>query len=109
MHGVVDGVGMLKRFSGWLIGYLFNGKRSRPAAFLFLFLILISPVVLMAVMSYLRTERDLTEAVFARRETIAYLAAAIVKEKLDRITDLGISLATRVRFRQLVAATKWDE
>jgi signal transduction histidine kinase/DNA-binding response OmpR family regulator len=109
MHGVVDGVGMLKRFSGWLIGYLYNGKRSRPAAFLFLFLILISPVALMAVMSYLRTERDLTEAVFARRETIAYLAAGMVKEKLDRITDLGISLATRVRFRQLVAATKWDE
>jgi hypothetical protein len=72
-------------------------------------LVLILPVLLIAALSYLRMERELTDSAFSRRQTIAVLAAAIVKEKLDRIIDVGISLATRVRFRQLVEAKKWLE
>jgi signal transduction histidine kinase/DNA-binding response OmpR family regulator len=100
---------MLNRFSGWLNSYLSNANRKHPLALLLIFFILLSPVLIIAAMSYLRAERDLTDSAFSRRQTIAYLAASVVREKLDRITDIGISLATRVRFRQLVAAKKWDE
>ena len=105
----LGGVGLVTRFSVSLSDYLFDAKRKHPLVLPLIFFILISPVLVIAAMSYLRTERDLSDAAFSRRQTIAYLAASIVKEKLDRITDIGISLATRVRFRQLVAAQKWDE
>ncbi len=92
-----------------ITNYLTAAHRKHPLVRLLLLLVLILPVLLIAVVSYLTTERDLTDAAFSRRQTIAHLAAAIVKEKLDRITDIGISLATRVRFRQLVAAKNWTE
>ena len=100
---------MLKRFTDWLTNCLLKSNRTRPLVLLSIFLAFIFPVLLIATLSYLRTQQNLTDSGFSRRQTIAYLAAAIVKEKLDRITDIGISLATRVRFRQLVAAKKWDE
>jgi signal transduction histidine kinase/DNA-binding response OmpR family regulator len=105
----LGGLGLVTRFSVSLSDYLFDAKRKHPLVLPLIFFILISPVLVIAAMSYLRTERDLSDAAFSRRQTIAYLAASIVREKLDRITDIGISLATRVRFRQLVAAQKWDE
>ena len=95
---------MLKLFANRMTNYLTAAPRRHPLVRLFILLVLILPVLLVAIVSYLTTERDLTDSAFSRRQTIAYLAAAIVKEKLDRITDVGISLATRVRFRQLVAA-----
>jgi len=100
---------VLKLFANRMTNYLTAAPRRHPLVRLFILLVLILPVLLVAIVSYLTTERDLTDSAFSRRQTIAYLAAAIVKEKLDRITDVGISLATRVRFRQLVAAKKWTE
>jgi signal transduction histidine kinase len=66
-------------------------------------------VLLLASFSYITSYRDLTNFALSRRQAIAYLAAATLKEKLDRLTDIGISLATRVRFRQLVGQGKWIE
>lgn len=63
----------------------------------------------MAVFSYWQTDAELTKAALARRRTIAYLAGVSIKEKLDRMVDLAVSLATRVRFRQLVAAGDWEQ
>jgi len=100
---------MLKLLADWMTHYLTTAQRRHPLARLLILLVLILPLLLVAVVSYVTTERDLTGSAFSRRQTVAYLAAAIVKEKLDRITDIGISLATRVRFRQLVAAKKWTE
>ena len=44
----------------------------------------------------------------ARRAAVAQLAAATLSERLDRMLDVGVSLATRVRFAELVAAGQWD-
>lgn len=74
-----------------------------------IFIIVVSPVVLISVFSYLRTHKELTEFTLSRRESIAYLAAATLKHQFDRLTDLGTSLATRVRFRQLASEGKWEE
>ena len=53
--------------------------------------------------------RDLTAAALSQRQSVADLAAATVTERLDRLTDLGVAFATRVRFRELVAAGRWNE
>ena len=54
-------------------------------------------------------ERELTEAALARRVSLAALAATILSERFERLVDIGVSLATRVRFQELVAAERWIE
>jgi signal transduction histidine kinase len=51
---------------------------------------------------------ELTDAVVSRRAGLAQLAAATLSERLDRTVDLAMSLATRVRFAELVASGNWD-
>jgi signal transduction histidine kinase len=54
-------------------------------------------------------DRELTEAALSRRASLSYLTAAVLTEKFDRLVDIGVSLATRVRFRQLIEKGKWEE
>lgn len=59
--------------------------------------------------SYRTAEREMTHSILAKRESISNLVATVLTEKLDRVIDVGVSLSTRVRFRQLVEAGQWDE
>ena len=86
-----------------------HDKGKRRLKNLFVLLLLVLPVLLIGAFSYLQASRDLTANTYARRQALAYLTAGITKEKLDRLKDIGVSLATRVRFRQLVAENKWSE
>jgi hypothetical protein len=65
--------------------------------------------IFVAVESYRSIDRELTAAATARRSSLAYLAATTLTEKLDRIVDVGVSLATRVRFRELVTNGHWTD
>lgn len=100
---------MLTRLERWFKNN--SSERIQKDRFLSLglCLIVILPVVLIAAFSYLKTKRDLTDFTLSRRQTIAYLAAVTLKEKLDHLTEIGRSFATRVRFRQLIGEGKWDE
>jgi PAS domain S-box-containing protein len=82
--------------------------RSRLSA-LVVSLISACPVVLVVVFSYVRTSQELAASELSRRQAIVGLAAATLQEKLHRLTDLSLSLATRVRFRQLVEAGDWQD
>ena len=82
-----------------------NDKRIQVA----IFLAIVFPVILIAAFAYIGTYRDLTEITLSRRQSIAYLAATALEQRFNRLTDIGVSLATRVRFRQLVSEGKWDE
>ena len=66
-------------------------------------------LIVLAWFSYRSIDRELTDAALSRRAAIAYLAAATLSEKFDRLVDVGVSLATRVRFRELVEAGRWAE
>jgi signal transduction histidine kinase len=100
---------MLKRFSTWLTGLLLrNGTINRPIA-LVLCLAAVLPVLLVAAMSYLKTDRDLTEFTLSRRQALAYLAAMTVRADFNRLIDVGVSLATRPVFRQRVVQRRWSE
>ena len=65
--------------------------------------------ILVAVQSYRAIDEELTAAATSRRTSLSYLAAITLTEKLDRVVDLGVSLATRVRFRDLVTEGKWTD
>ena len=72
-------------------------------------LAVVSPVLLIGAFAYNSAYHDLTESAFSRRQSIASLAATALEQRFNRLTDVGISLATRVRFRQLVDEGRWDE
>ncbi len=84
----------------------------RPAFGVFLAVVLslvFVAIVWTAVQSYRAVDRELTSAALSGRAAVAQLAAATLAEKFDHLADVTVSLATRVRFRQLVAAGEWDE
>ncbi|TAK43794.1 MAG: sensor histidine kinase, partial [Betaproteobacteria bacterium] len=62
-----------------------------------------------ALQTYRAVESELTDAALARRSAIAQLAAATLSARFERVIDLSVSLATRVRFREHVAAGRWTE
>lgn len=59
--------------------------------------------------TYRMVHQELTRAALARREAIATLAARVLQEKFDHVADLGMSLASRTLFRQLIREGKWPE
>ena len=65
--------------------------------------------ILVAVQSYRAIDEELTASATSRRTSLSYLAAITLTEKLDRVTDVGVSLATRLRFRDLVTQGNWAE
>jgi signal transduction histidine kinase len=65
--------------------------------------------IFVAVDNYRSIDRELTAAATSRRSSLSYLAATTITEKIDRMVDVGVSLATRVRFRDLVAQGEWTE
>jgi len=58
---------------------------------------------------YVTLERELTETALARQAAIGSLAASTLAVKFERLVDVGVALATRVRFQELVAAGRWSE
>ncbi|NOT76059.1 MAG: PAS domain S-box protein [Cyclobacteriaceae bacterium] len=76
---------------------------------LLLIVAIVLPVILVAIFSYLRIRENTTEQIHKDRSFIASLSARILKEKLDRLTNLGISFTTRPLLRKHVDENKWEE
>jgi len=74
-----------------------------------LFFALIAPAAILAVVSYHRSHRDLTELTYSRRHAVASLAATLAHERLDNAAELATSLATRVAFRDLIGQGRWED
>lgn len=60
------------------------------------------PVLLVGIISITFTFNNLTKEIVERRSSTSYLGASVLNEKLNRVKDLGISLTTRVKFRNLI-------
>jgi len=63
----------------------------------------------LAWISYQAIDRELTDSVLSKRQSIAQLAATTLDDKFKHLTSIGVALATRVKFRELIAAGEWDE
>jgi len=74
-----------------------------------LLVLVVAAVLVVAFESYRVVERELTASALARRTSVSFLAATVLSEKFDRLLDIGVALATRVRFRELVEQGKWEE
>lgn len=87
----------------------FLSGKARPIKYAFLWLLLTIPILAATSFSYVKLRESLTSLTLARREALALLSSSTIKERMDRLTDLGKSFASRVVFRELIAAEKWDE
>jgi len=79
-----------------------------PIRWVALFLVS-AAIIATASSSYREIDKELTTVALLRREAVARIAATTMAEKFGRIVDVAISLATRVRFRDLVTRGKWEE
>jgi len=59
--------------------------------------------------TYRAIENDLSAAAVSGRTSISTLAASTLTQDFQRLIDVGRSLATRVRFGELIAAERWQE
>jgi PAS domain S-box-containing protein len=84
-------------------------KKSYRFAIAVGFFLVIAPLIAAAALTYWSTRRDFTTFTLSQRQAVAYFAATTLKEKLDRMVDITVSLASRVRFRQMVREGHWDE
>lgn len=75
---------------------------------IYIFVGILFPVVLLAVYSYIHIRKQTIERIYEERSASASLSAGILKEKLDRINDLGLSFSTRVLLCPLVEQQKWE-
>jgi signal transduction histidine kinase len=88
---------------------LFASFPRSPRAYAILLTVTAAALIATAVQHYRTVDRELTEVALSRRAAVAQLAAATLSEKFARLVDISISLATRVRFRELVSEGKWVE
>ena len=100
---------MLNRFAKSLGNLLLKGGKNNKRIQVAIFFAIVLPVIFIGAFAYFRSHRDLTEFTFSRRQSIAILAANALEQKFDRLSDIGVSLATRVQFRRLVSEGKWLE
>src|SRR5262249_36785630 len=99
----------MTKFANRFVDSLVKAGKKNWLIRLVVFAALVSPFILVASFSYIKTNRDLTNFTLARRESLASLAALVLEEKFDRLVDIGVSFATRVQFRKLVSDGKWQE
>ncbi|OGL95551.1 hypothetical protein A2348_04175 [Candidatus Uhrbacteria bacterium RIFOXYB12_FULL_58_10] len=65
-------------------------------------------VTLAVCFSIWRIYQSTTEATVERRQAIVSLAAASTELRFEYLKDLGVSFATRVRFREFISTNDWD-
>ena len=84
------------------------GATSRAALYLALSTAVLG-LAAVAWHTYREVERELTEAALSQRSALVRIAATTLGDRFDGLIDLSVSLATRVRFRELVAAGRWSD
>lgn len=84
-------------------------KQPLPKKAIVIFFVTLLPILLIGTFSYLRARKDLTEYALSRRQTIAQIAAIALREKFDSLSELSISLASRVQFRRMVEQKRWAD
>src|SRR5262249_317772 len=99
----------MTKFANRFVDSLVKAGKKNWLIRLVVFAALVSPFILVASFSYIKTNRYLTNVTLGGRESVGSLAALGLEEKFDRLIDIGVSFATRVQFRKLVSEGKWQE
>lgn len=88
-----------------------SGRLWAESRWLYALVLLVAlvPLVLVIIHGYVTLQDQLTYRAGTNLHSVSELSARLLEERFQRIRDLTVSLATRVRFRQLVGEGKWSE
>lgn len=98
----------MSKFVDWISNRLIAQKGHHFFSHFLFYFLFILPLLLISAGSLMSQYRSLTDMALERRDQISYLAATTITENLNNLVNLGVSLATRVRFRELIAAGDWE-
>lgn len=84
-------------------------NRKNFAISIGIFFTFITPLLIVGGLQYNAAKKLLTEFALARRASLAHLTAITLKEKIDRIIDIGALLAKGAQFQQFIEKKQWDE
>jgi signal transduction histidine kinase len=70
---------------------------------------IVAPIILIAAFNVLKSYHNFTAMTLSERHMIASLAATTLHEKFERLTAIGLALATWVQFRHVIQAGQWDD
>jgi PAS domain S-box-containing protein len=84
-------------------------KKRRQLPIFLVLIITIIPITIIALYSSSNLFNDLSKFSLSRRQTVAFLVATTIKENLDKVTDIGLSISTRMQFRRFVEVGNWNE
>ena len=73
-----------------------------------LFALVLLPVFLVAVFSLLQTSKQMIASLTDERKKLASLSAQLLNEKLDHVTNIGLSLSERPVMRRLAGQGNWS-
>lgn len=82
---------------------------STPPWLAAIFFAVVAPVVVIGTLGYHQLYGSLTEMAFERRQSLAHLSALALVSRLDSLTEVGLSLSSRVQFRNRIAEGEWEE
>ena len=71
--------------------------------------LLLTSLLAVAFYSYRLIDREMTRAVFAQQDAMANLSATVMKERFDRLRDLGVSFSLRRALIQSIRDENWAE
>lgn len=74
-----------------------------------IFAVIILPVLTAIFFSYSHILNTLNHSVLSGRSALVHLAASVVKERLDRLVGIGVSLASRPKFIDYIREKKWAD
>ena len=100
---------MFYRYKNWFVEIVFKANARSWFFQALAFCVLVLPIVLFGIFSYMKLNGELTDLALSNRESVARLAAITVKNNFDNLKDLAVSFAGRSRVRELAAAGKWKE
>lgn len=78
-------------------------------SWIIIFAAIILPVIILATYSFSRLERNISATIYKEKTAIASLSSTILKERFERMEDLSVSIATRVKFSECLCTNKWEE
>ncbi|MCR4337214.1 MAG: PAS domain S-box protein [Candidatus Omnitrophica bacterium] len=103
---------MFIKLINWMTLALFSNHDDRLKQRLVRWSIFLVPtlsIIFVASLGYREINRDLSELVLQRRQSLTRFAASALEDKFDRMTEVGMSLASRAQFRRLIQEERWEE
>jgi len=96
-------------FQNKIIDLILKSASSRWRLRSFILFVIVVPILVAMIFSYVRQSAVLTDLAVSRRASIVELAADTLHERFDRLVDVGVAFADNATFKNMIADGNWVE